>query len=77
MRGIATKHEKVQSDFNEDDYILIPWKEGITIFEDTSLQLEKIDSTDVTDMLDVEFGINFWIELPEDVAAAYGKLHHS
>lgn len=55
----------------DDNCILVPWKNGIAQFEDASLQIESIESTDVSDMLDVEFGINFLVELPDEVARPY------
>jgi hypothetical protein len=65
QRGIEKKLD------TDDAYILVPWKNGIAQFEEASLQLEPIESTDITDMLDVEFGLNFWVELPETVAANF------
>ena len=67
LRGIDANDENKKLDFNHDNYILVPWKKGITVFEDSNLQLEVIDSTDIIDMLDVEFGVSFWVELPTDI----------
>ena len=68
------QHRNTEASPDTDDaYILVPWKQGIAQFEEADLQLEPIDSSDITDMLDVEFGINFWVELPEDVAEKFRK----
>ena len=66
QRGHENKPESTlhSKDDPEDGYILIPWKIEVLLFEDAQLQLLEIDSTDVTDMLEVEFGINFWVEMP-------------
>jgi len=77
FRGIEEKPKKNKRSADEDDYILLPWKEGIGLFEDAEWRVEPIESTDVSDMLDVEFGINFWVELPAEVATAYEKLSAS
>ena len=56
----------------DNNYILVPWKDNPeTKFEESNFQMESIDSTDISDMLDVEFGIEFWVELPKDVAKKY------
>jgi len=59
---------------NDDACILVPWKKGIAQFEEANLQFEPIESSNIADMLDVEFGINFWVELPEAVAAKFKQL---
>jgi len=46
----------------ECDYILIPLKQTDFSLEDVHRVL-LIDSTDVTDMHDVKFSINFWVEI--------------
>jgi len=65
QRGVENKPESTLHT-NEDpeyDYILIPMKQSGFSLEDVSRVL-PIDSSDVSDMLDVEFGINFYVELP-------------
>ena len=69
LRGIERKGEEdiPSPALPNDDFILIPWKKGIGSFEE-AVRIEKIDSTEITDMLGVEFGIRFWVELPEEMA---------
>ncbi|HTE11831.1 MAG TPA: hypothetical protein VK645_12685 [Chitinophagaceae bacterium] len=73
LRGIGRKADAAihSAEENDDNFILVPWKEGISLFEEHDLNMEKIGSTEFTDMLDVEFGISFWVELPERVAMLY------
>ena len=71
LLGVRKKLDKEKNEETDDAYILIPLKDGISLFEDADLRIESIDSTEISDMLDVEFGINFWVELPEEEAAAY------
>jgi len=71
LLGVERESDNEKDEEMDDAYILIPWKKGISLFEDTDLRIEPIDSTDISDMLDVEFGINFWVELPDEVATGY------
>jgi len=54
LRGIEKKgKEDIHlPGLTDDDFILIPWKKGIGLFEETSMHLEKIDSTEITDVLE-------------------------
>lgn len=57
LRGIETSID------TDDDYILVPRTPSFAHFEESDLPVEPINSSAITDMLDVEFGINFWVEL--------------
>ena len=71
LLGIQQRTEQYPEQMNRDHFLLKPWKRGIGLFEDANMQLEEIGSTDISDMLEVEFGIHFWVELPEKLAKDY------
>lgn len=71
LRGIIPESEASNGLKTEEDYILVPWKESLKKFDEADFQMEEINSTDITDMLDVEFGIQFLVELPEPIAARF------
>jgi len=77
LLGVRKKLDKEKNEETDDAYILIPLKDGISLFEDADLRIEPIASNDISDMLDVEFGINFWVELPDKVATAYKNFTSS
>ena len=69
QRGIESKSRQ-QIRVTDDpsyDYILIPVRQTDFSLEDV-LRVLPIDSTDVSDMLDVEFGIDFYVELPDSAS---------
>lgn len=71
QRGIESKPGSTihTEEYPDDNCILVPWKKDILSFEEANLQLLEIDSADVSDMLDVEFGIRFYVELPNSFIA--------
>ena len=68
QRGIENRPGQnfLSKEDDEYDYILIPWKKDILIFEDASMRLLEIDSNELYDMLDVEFGIVFWVDATDN-----------
>ena len=59
---------------NDNHYILFPWKDNPkTKFEESNFQMESIDSSDISDMLDLEFGIEFWVESPAEMVNKFQK----
>lgn len=72
LRGLAPKEAIAlfSSKMNNDDYVLVPWKEGLASFEDANW-VEHISSAEVKDMLDAPDGIHFFIELPAEITSEY------
>lgn len=71
LRGIEPKTAINSQTENQDDYILIPWKEDILLFNEADWKIEEINSSEVADMLDVEFGVYFFVELSNEMAEKY------
>jgi hypothetical protein len=70
-KGIQNEASKKDS-IEQDEYILVPSKLNLSLkFEDTDLRVEKIDSMDVLEMLEYTTGIDFWVELPKEMAEKY------
>ena len=75
LRGIEKllDEEKYNPKENDDSYLLIPWKEGILLFEDACVQMEKMDSTEVKELLTPPDGIKFLVDLPDEAAQDFEK----
>ena len=75
-RGIEKKPQArlFEKDLPEDNYILVPRKMSIMQLDEVPLRLERIEGSDVKDMLDPPNGIHFLVALPDAVVESFATF---
>jgi len=67
-------HIRLMGVSTNERFTMVPLKESVSDkFEEVDFKIEEIDSTEVTDMLYPMLGLEFYVELPAELAEKYQK----
>ncbi|MEO6314382.1 MAG: hypothetical protein ABIU63_09730 [Chitinophagaceae bacterium] len=69
------KKPELDAELVRADYIMVPRTADFARFEDAQITVLEIDSPEITDFLDINPRIRFWVDMPAETANLYTSLY--